>query len=105
MTNKINYKQLKLLCTINEDTINIYRLLNYLIDKQRGRDLLYIYETKYEADKKYEELLEHFKTNIKYKDKRNRFIEFENKKRIYVWTINKIRNPIDGYKFREIRIK
>ena len=103
--NKINYENLKLLFTINEDTSNTYRLLNHLIDKQRGKDLLYIYETREEANKKYDELVGYFKNAINKKNKRIGFVEFTNKNRIYIWAINRIRNPLDGYKFREIRIK
>lgn len=105
MKNKINYKNLKLLSTIDENTINIFEYLKYLINKQTGKDLLYIYETKKEADKKYNKLVESFKYRIKKKDKQNGFIEFANNERIYIWTINEIKNPLDGYRFRDIRIR
>lgn len=104
MLNKINYEQLKMLFDINEETHNIYRHIAYTINKN-SKDILYIFGTYKEAEQKYNELTKRFKFFINRKDKRIGYIELKNKTRIYIWTINRIINQLDGYRFKEIRIR
>lgn len=104
MSNKFNYQQLKMLFDINEETYNVYKLLAYTINKD-SKNLLYIFETYKEAEQKYNEIAKRFKLLINREDKRNGFIEFKNKERIYIWTIGRIINPLDGYRFKDIRIR
>lgn len=100
----VNYNDLKMLCSINEDTFDAYKIVTSAIDKN-SRDLLYIYQTKNEANLKYNEIVEKFKYGIKKKDKQNGIIELNSKDKIYIWTINKAKRQIYGYKFRDIRIR
>ena len=104
MSNRVNYQQLKMLFNINEETYDAYRRLTYTINKD-GKNILYIFETYKEAEQKYNEIAKRFKLLINRKDKRNGFIEFKNKKRIYIWTIDKGINSLDGYRFKDIRIR
>lgn len=100
----INCENLKMLLNTNEDTLSIYKILNAVIDKN-SKDLLYICQTKEEAEFNYNKLVEKNKYYISKKDKQNRIIEFKNKDTIYVWTINKVKRKIHGYKFRDVRIR
>lgn len=104
MPNRINYQQLKMLFNINEETYNVYKLLAYTINKD-SKNLLYIFETYKEAEQKYNEIAKRFKLLINREDKRNGFIEFKNKERIYIWTIGRTINLLDGYRFKDIRIR
>lgn len=104
MPNRVNYQQLKMLFNINEETYDAYRRLAYTINKDVS-NILYIFETYKEAEQKYNEIAKRFKLLINRKDKRNGFIEFKNKKRIYIWTIDKGINSLDGYRFKDIRIR
>lgn len=103
MTNRVNYQQLKMLFDINEETYNVYKLLAYTINED-SKNILYIFETYEEAKRKYAEIAKRFKLLINREDKRNGFIELKNKERIYIWTIGRIINPLDGYRFKDIRI-
>ena len=67
MLNKINYEQLKMLFDINEETHNIYRHITYTINKN-SKNILYIFETYKEAERKYNELTRRFKFFINRKD-------------------------------------
>ena len=100
----INYEDLKTLSNIDEDTFDMYKVLISAIDKN-SKDLLYIYRTKEEADFNYKKIVERDKYYINKKDKQNRIIELENKDKIYIWTISKLKRQIYGYKFRDIRIR
>ena len=100
----VKYDDLKMLCSINEDTFDAYKFLTSAID-ENSRDLLYIYQTKNEANLKYNEIVEKFKYGIKKKDKQKGMIELNSKDNIYIWTINKAKRQIYGYKFRSIRIR
>lgn len=104
MPNRINYQQLKMLFNINKETYDVYKLLAYTIDKN-SKNLLYIFEKNKEAEQKYNEIAKKFKLLINREDRRNGFIEFKNKGRIYIWTIGRIINPIDGYRFKDIKIR
>ena len=104
MLNKVDYEHLRILFNTNEDTFDIYKLLTCTIDKN-SKDLLYIYKTKEEADFEYKKIVEKFKYCINKKDKQNRTIELKSKDKIYIWTINRIKRQIYGYKFRDIRIR
>lgn len=104
MLNRVNYQQLKMLFNINEETYNVYKFLVYTINKD-SKNLLYIFKTYKEAEQKYNEIKKRFKLLINREDRRNGFIEFKNKERIYIWTIGRITNSLDGYRFKDIRIR